>query len=470
MAPTGPVRTDEPGTVASAAVAYAGEHHGRSVAELSQLLRFPSVSAQPKHAADVRRCASWLADHLRAVGLGDAAVHDTPGHPLVVASWRKAPGKPTVLIYGHYDVQPPEPLQQWRTPPFEPSVRGDDLVARGASDDKGQLFAHVKAIEAWLRSSGRLPVNVVCVFEGAEETGSPHLAEVLRAHPLVQAADKAVVSDSAIPGPNRPGITSSLRGALSVEIDVRGPGRDLHSGTFGGAVHNPLQALCEIVAGLQDPSGRIAIPGFYEDVRDRRAERDLLSPVAPSDAELLALTGAPGGWGEPGYTMFERTTHRPALTVNGIVGGYHGPGVKAVIPAEASAKVNIRLVPDQEPTLVDRLLRRHLARVAPTTVRVSVRTMLAARPAVIDVHQPVDEAAAAAYRRAFGRPAVLRPSGGTVPVVSILQQELRLPTVLMGFGLLDDRIHAPNEKLHLPTFFKGIATSIWFLAHLGAIS
>ena len=462
----GPVSQDRGPDIRSA-LAYARTHRRRAVTELCHFLRYPSVSAQPKHAADLRRCAAWLAGHLRALGLDDTALHEGSTHPLVIGSWQGAPGKPTVLLYGHYDVQPVEPLQAWRSPPFEPQVRGENLVGRGASDDKGQLLAHVKAIEAYRRTAGRLPLNVVCVFDGAEEIGSPNLAQVLAAHPMVRAAEVAVVSDSAIPGPDRPAITSSLRGALSVELDVTGPDHDLHSGRFGGAVHDPLQALCEIVAGLHDPTGRVAVPGFYDRVRDRRRERVALARIAPPDSEVLKLAGAERGWGEPGYTLYERTTLRPALTVNGIVGGYQGPGVKAVIPSRASAKLNLRLVPDQDPLEVDRLLRRHVAEVAPATVTVGVRAMLAARPVVVDLAHPAVHAAAEAYRLAFGKAPLIWPSGGTIPIASVLQNELGVPTVLMGFGLLDDLIHAPNEKFHLPTFFRAIETSIRFLALLG---
>ena len=446
---------------------YSQANAWKFVAELQDFIRFPSISAQPRCAGDVKVCAQWLASHLRDSGLKQAKVIRTPRHPIVYADWLDAPGRPTVLLYGHYDVQPPDPLDEWQTPPFEPTIRGNDLYGRGASDDKGQMFVHVKALESYLRTNGRLPVNVKCLFEGEEEIGSPHLAAFLERHQDTLAADVAVLSDTRMLAPDRPVITESLRGALSVELEVRGPAHDLHSGNFGGAVHNPLQALCEIIARLHDRNGRVTIPGFYDRVRQWSAsERAYMAQVGPADATLLQDAHAARGWGERGYTLYERTTIRPALTVNGITGGYQGPGVKAVIPARALAKCNFRLVPDQDPDEIDRLLRQYVAQITPPTVRTVIRTYLRAKPAVVDRDHPAIRAAAIAYRRGFGATPVFLRSGGTIPVVHLLREILGIPTVLMGFALPDDRMHAPNEKFHLPNFFKGIATSIWFLAEL----
>ena len=448
------------------ALAYARDPSRRTafVRGLADFVRFPSVGGQPARAGDVRRCAAWLADHLRGVGLEHVRVVPTAGHPVVYADWLHAPGRPTVLVYGHYDVQPPEPLAAWTSPPFEPAVRGGYLYGRGAADDKGQLFAHVKAIEAYLRTAGRLPVNVRCVFEGEEETGSAHLGPLLRRHRRALAADVAVVSDMSIPGPDRPAVTYSLRGALSVELEVRGPAGDLHSGNYGGAVHNPLQALCEIVAGLHDRRGRIAVEGFYDRVRDwGPAERAFMARNGPGDAEVLANAAAPAAWGEPGFTAYERLTVRPALSVNGIVGGYQGPGAKAVIPSAATAKLNFRLVPDQNPREIEALLRRHVARLTPPTVRSRVTGAVYADPVTVDRGHPAMRAAAAAYRRGFGARPVLLRCGGSIPVVNVFQDALGVPAVLMGFALPGDRLHGPDERFHLPTFFNAIATSTWFL-------
>ena len=449
--------------------AYAQHHHTRFIRELCDFLRIPSISAQPRHAGDVRRCAEWLAAHLHTIGLDRVRVIETPRHPLVCAEWRRAPGRPTLLIYGHYDVQPVDPLNEWQSPPFEPAVRGDYLYGRGASDDKGQLFCHLKAIEAYLRTSGRLPVNVVCLFEGEEEIGSPNLAPFIRRHRRALAADAAAISDTSIPAPDRPAITYGLRGSLGLELELRGPRQDLHSGHFGGAIHNPAQALCDMLATLHDASGRVTIPGFYDRLRPiSPAERAALARAAPSDAQILRNAGVERGWGERAYTLYERATIRPALTINGITAGYQGPGGKGIIPARAAAKLSFRLVLDQDPREVARLFREHIARVTPPTVRAAVRVYSAARPALISREHPALRAAAVAYRRGFGAaPAFLR-SGGTIPVVNTLQEILGVPTALMGFGLPGDRIHAPNERFYLPNFDNGIATAIWLLHELGA--
>jgi len=456
--------------------AYARAHRARFLGELKQLVRFPSVSAQSKHAGDVRACAGWLAEHLKRIGMAGVRIVPTPRHPIVYAEWMGAPDRPTVLIYGHYDVQPPDPLKEWTTPPFEPTVRGSHLYGRGVCDDKGQLFAHVKALEACLKTSGRLPVNVKCLFEGEEEIGSPNLKPFLLKHAGKLAADAAVMSDTRILGPDQPALTYSLRGGLGMELEVAGAKQDLHSGTFGGAVHNPLHALCEIVAGLHDAEGRIAIPGFYDRVRlpDER-ERAYMATVGPADASILANAriladaGASRGWGEPGWSIYERTTIRPSLAVTGLTGGYQGEGSKAVIPARASAKLNFRLVPDQDPREIDLLVRRHLARVTPPTVRSKVTTQLGARPAVLDRRHPVMRAAARAYRRGFRASPVFLRSGGSIPVVNLFQERLGIPTALMGFALPDDRIHAPNERFHLPNFERGIATCLAFLEEMAAV-
>jgi acetylornithine deacetylase/succinyl-diaminopimelate desuccinylase-like protein len=456
-----------PSSAARNALTYARTQQRRFLAELQGFVRFPSVSAQPQHATNIKKCAAWLAEHLRQIGLQTVKLVPTPRHPLVYAEWRKAPSKPTLLIYGHYDVQPPDPLSEWQSPPFEPIVRGDNLYGRGASDDKGQLFAHVKALESYFRTADRLPVNVKCVFEGEEEIGSPNLSAFLSRNRRRLVADVAVVSDTRMPAPDRPAITYSLRGGLGLDLELRGPDHDLHSGGFGGAVHNPLQALCELVARLHDANGRVAIPGFYESVRPvDSAERAYLARVGPTREQLLRDAGVETGWGERDYSLYERTALRPALTINGLGGGYQGPGSKAVIPALAWAKLSFRLVPDQDPRRIDRLFRQHLARIVPPTARVAVRTRLMAKPALLDRDHPAMRAGAAAYQRGFGVAPVFLRSGGTIPIVNAFQEVLGIPTVLMGFALPDDRMHAPNEKFHLPNFFRGIATCVHFLAAL----
>ncbi len=448
------------------AIEYARSHRQRFVSELKEFVRFPSVSNQPQHARDVRRCASWLAAHLRRIGLEDVRIVSTGRHPIVYASWQRARGRPTLLIYGHYDVQPAEPLGEWRTPPFEPVVRENNLYGRGACDDKGQLFTHVKAMESYLKTEQRLPVNVKCIFEGEEELGgSPTLENFVSRNQSALRADAALMSDTRMLGPGRPALGYAQRGNIRFELEVRGPQHDLHSGNFGGAVHNPLQVLCEIIAGLHDSDGRVTIPGFNEKVREWSAEeREYMQNTGPKDAEILRDAGVPKAWGETGYSLYERVTIRPALTVNGITGGYQGAGIKTVIPARALAKISIRLVPDQNPREIEHLFRQHIARVAPSTVNVSIRTLAMSSPALVNRNHPALRAAAFAYKKGFEAMPVFVRSGGSVPAVSIFQKMLSIPTVLMGFALPDDRVHAPNEKFHLPNFFRGIDTSIWYLA------
>lgn len=449
------------------ALEYARARRRVSVSDLQELVRIPSVSAQPQHAADVRRCAVWLAAYLRRIGVPRVEVIATPRHPIVWAEWRGAPRRPTVLIYGHYDVQPVDPLAAWRSPPFAAAVRGGYLYGRGASDDKGQLFAHLKAMEAYLHSGG-LPVNVVVLLDGEEEIGSPHLLSFLRAHASRLRADVAVISDTRMLAADQPAITFALRGSLSLEVEVRGPARDLHSGAFGGAVHNPLQALAGLIAGLHDAQGRIAIPGFYAQVRKvSDAERRSMACAGPSDRSILLDAGVAAPWGEVGYSLYERTTIRPAFTVNGLTGGYQGEGGKSVIPARASAKLSVRLVPDQDPGEVEALVRRYIARWTPPGMRTVVRTQAGTPPVEIERGHPAMRAAALAYREGFDRLPRFVRSGGTIPVVDLLRHVLGISTVLMGFGLPDDRTHAPNERFLLANYARGIATSLHFLAQLG---
>lgn len=439
----------------------------RFLSELIDFVRFPSISAQPKHAEDVKKCAAWLASHLRQIGLGNVKIIPTPGHPIVYAEWQHAPGRPTVLVYGHYDVQPVDPLRDWHSPPFEPTVRGQELYGRGASDDKGQMFTHIKALEAYLRTTGKLPVNIKCLFEGEEEIGSPNLPAFIARNKEALAADVAVLSDMWILAPDRPAITYAMRGALSLELEVSGPRNDLHSGNFGGAIHNPLQVLCEIIAGLYGADGRLTIPGVYERVRQvSTEERAYMARVGIDDTQILRDAGITRGWGEHGFTHYERITIRPALTVTGIVGGYRGSGPKAVIPARSVAKLDFRLVPDQDPTEIERLFRQHIARTAPPTVRTTIHRHFLVKPVLINRRHTAISAARAAYHRGFGAQPVFLRMGGTIPVVSLFQQLLGVPVVLMGFALPDDRLHGPNEKFHLPNFHNGIATSIHFLAEI----
>jgi acetylornithine deacetylase/succinyl-diaminopimelate desuccinylase-like protein len=453
------------------ALALARASRATSVDMLREFIRFPTVSAQPKHAADIRRCVRWLAEQLERIGLENVAIERTARHPLVYCDWRHAPGRPTVLVYGHFDVQPAEPIAAWKTPPFEPSLRGKDLFGRGASDDKGQICCHLGAIEAQLRAEGRLPVNVRCIFEGEEEIGSPNLRPFLERHRNRLSSDVAVISDTRMLGPGRTAITYSLRGSTSMEIEFTALPRDVHSGSFGGALRNPVQALCEFIADLHDRSGRVRVPGFYDRVRLVSAgERQFMRQHGPGDREILKAAGATCSYGEPGYTMYERTTIRPALTFNGIAGGYQGQGGKGIIPASASIKLNFRLVPEQEPREVEQLLREHLRNAVPRGIGVNATATGSASPAVMSREHPAMRAAARAYHRGFGASPAFVRSGGTIPVVNLFREVLGISTVLLGFALPDDGMHGPNEKFHLPNLYQGIETCIHFLREVGSAS
>ncbi len=449
-------------------LAYARANRDRSLKELQEFLGIPSVSTQAQHKPDIERAATWLVDQLLAAGFPRAQVLPTPGHPMVLAEWLAAgPGAPTVLVYGHYDVQPPDPLEEWTTPPFEPTLVGDDLFARGASDDKGQLYIHIKAAEAFKETLGSPPVNIKCLFEGEEEIGSPNLEPFIRQHAGQLAADVAVVSDTHILGKDRPSIVYGLRGLAYVEVEVTGPDHDLHSGTYGGAVHNPLNALCSMIAKLQNQNGTITIPGFYDKVRPLSPEERAEQARVPFNREAwLQEAGVKSDWGEPDYTIVERTTARPTLDVNGIWGGYIEPGSKTVLPSKASAKISMRLVPDQEPAEICGLIRSYLTEIAPPTVQVQVRDLSGGEGAIVRRDSPAMQAAYRAYAESFGQEPVFVRLGGSIPVVATFQKVLGIETILMGFGLPDDRLHSPNEKFHLPNFYRGIETVLRFMEHL----
>ena len=449
-------------------IQYARTHQARFLDELKEFLTIPSISTQPEHQADMHHAATWLRDQLLAAGFTQATLMPTPGHPVVYAEWLAAgDGAPTVLIYGHYDVQPADPLDLWDTPPFEPTVVGDDLFARGASDDKGQAFIYVKVTEAFKNTVGSLPINVKCIFEGEEEMGSVHLDDFIREHRELLAADVVLISDSHILSKDMPAIVYALRGLAYLEVTVTGPDHDLHSGIYGGAVNNPLNALCRMIAQLQDAEGRIHIPGFYDKVRDLDAgERAELAKIPYDHQAWLEEAGVRTDWGEAAYTVIERTSARPTLDVNGIWGGYIEPGAKTVLPSRASAKISMRLVPDQEPHEVAALFTAYMQQIAPPSVTVEVRDLHGGDGAIVRRDSPAMQAAFAAYARAFGVEPIFMRDGGSIPVVATFQKVLGIDTVLMGFGLPDDRLHAPNEKFHIPNFYRGIETIIHLMTLL----
>lgn len=448
------------------ALAYAHEHRERFLSQYKELLRLPSVSTLPEHKRDILRAAEWVAAQLRALGLERVDIMPTAGHPVVYAESPGPPGRPVMLVYGHYDVQPADPIEEWQSPPFEPTVRGDYIYARGASDMKGQIFAQLKAVESLVRQ-GPLPFTIKYLIEGEEEIGSPHLGPFIDEHRDLLRCDFVLNCDAGILKPDLPAITYALRGLAYFEIEVRGPGKDLHSGLFGGSVPNPAMILCELIAGMHDADGRVTLPGFYDKVRALdKEERETLARLPYSDEEWLAMTGAKGLWGEKGYTTLERVGARPTLEVNGFLSGFTGEGSKTVLPAKAMAKVSMRLVADQDPGEVRDQLCAYLRERAPDCVAWEVRELTHGKGAIMDRKSPAMRAAVEALKTVFGKEPVFRREGGSVPVVSMFQEKLGVDSVMLGFALPDDGIHGPNEKQFLPNFFKGIDTYIHFMAGL----
>ncbi len=438
--------------------------------QLKEYLRIPSVSTEPEHRDDVERCSRFLEEHMRGAGL-EAERIESEGHPLVYGEWGGAAGKPTLLFYGHYDVQPVDPIELWRHPPFEPTVEGDCLLARGATDDKGQSFAHLKAVEATLKERGRLPVNVKFLVEGEEEVGGAAIEKFVRQDAGRRlACDAVVISDSTMFAPGQPSLLYGLKGLAYMEIKVTGPARDLHSGSFGGAVVNPANALGHILARLWDPvSGRVTIPGFYDAVRPLEDWERREFGQLPFDEEAYREDLGVGElFGEQGYTTLERVWARPTCDVNGIFGGYQGEGAKTVLPSWAGAKVSMRLVPDQDPENIARLFREHVEKVAPAGVGVEVSATHGAGPVLIDLAGPLAEAAMDAQEDVWGARPVRVREGGSIPIVGTFSEVLQVPVLLMGFGLSDDNLHSPNEKFNISHFYNGIRTVVRLMDRAGA--
>lgn len=450
------------------ALSFAGDRFDEAVAELEEFLRIPSISTDPAYAQEVRRAADWLADSLRRAGMQKVAVMDTPGHPVVYAEYIAGADRPTVLVYGHYDVQPPDPLELWESPPFEPVRRDGVLYARGASDDKGQTFMHVKAAEAYLQGSDGLPVNLKFIVEGEEESGSAHLRSFIEANRELLAADIVLISDTSLFDVGVPSITYGLRGLAYCEVTLTGPNRDLHSGVYGGAVENPINALCRLIAGLHDERHRITIPGFYDRVRDLTdEERETYRKLPFDDEAWKASVGVTELRREEGYATLEAISARPTLDVNGIWGGYTGEGAKTVLPAKASAKISMRLVPDQDPNEIADLLQRYFEANTPPTMQLTFRKLHGGQPVLVDTSSPAMQAAFDAMEGVFGKRPFFTREGGSIPVVADFKQVLGLDTVLMGFGLDSDAIHSPNEHFGLDRFRQGIEASIRFLQAFG---
>ncbi|PYR12770.1 MAG: dipeptidase [Acidobacteria bacterium] len=426
----------------------------RYLDELKALLAIPSISALPEHAADVKRCAEWCADEMRRIGLQNVRLIDTPGNPVVYGDWLGAAGAPTILFYGHYDVQPVDPIDLWESPPFDATIRDGEIYARGSADDKGQVFMHFKAVEAYMKQTGRLPVNIKFILEGEEEVGSAHLDDFVRAHRGELGADVVVISDSPMFARGVPSMCYGLRGLVYFQIDLRGSSTDLHSGSFGGAVANPAMVLSQMLAQMKDRGGRIRIPGFYDDV-----VRKAWASLPFNERKYKKDFGIPKVFGESGYTTLERTWARPTFEINGLLSGFTGEGAKTVLPAVAMAKVSMRLVPNQDPDKIAKLFEEYVHEVAPKTVEVKVTRMHGGKPWMASYDNPFIQAAGRAIEKGFGQKPVFTREGGSIPVVSTFQEELGLPSVLFGVGLPDENAHAPNEKLDVGNFHNGIIAS-----------
>jgi acetylornithine deacetylase/succinyl-diaminopimelate desuccinylase-like protein len=457
----------------------------QSLDRLKSFLKIPSVSTKPDHKPDMQRCAEFLANEFRACGL-TPTIHPTPGHPILVAKNHHQPNRPTVLLYGHYDVQPPEPLADWTTPPFEPTIRNDEnghpaIYARGAVDDKGQVWCHLEALRAWhhagstgvptpvgmAEAPGNLPVNLTVLIEGEEEIGSINLENFLRTHAADLKADIAVVSDTNQFARGLPAITYGLRGLVYTEVTLTGPSHDLHSGLYGGTLQNPANALCQLLASLHNPDGSVNIQDFYTDVRQLTPrEREIWSKLPFNDESHRNEMGVPHLFGEAGFTTLERKWARPTLDINGLTSGYQGPGAKTIIPAKASAKVSMRLVPDQDPKKIEAAFRRALESRVPKTVTLDIRVHSGAHPSLLPIDNPATQLAAKAVQTGFGVAPVFMREGGTVPVGTLFKTTLGIDTLFIGFGLSDDRVHSPNEKFDLDALHKGTRTAAALYAEL----
>ena len=453
----------------SSAVEFARQNHPRFLEELKALVRIPSISTLPEHQGDCRKAAEFLLAELRRIGMEHARLIETQGHPLVYADWLCAAGKPTVLIYGHYDVQPPDPLDEWLSPPFEPAERNGNIYARGAVDDKGQVWAQVKALESLMAANKAMPINVRVLFEGEEEVGGEGIADYVASKPADLKADFALVCDTELFAPGLPTLCVGLRGMIYTEVEVRGAKTDLHSGMYGGAAPNPFVALAQIVAGLKDENGRILIPGFYDDMIPPSSEELAAWKSLPFDEEEYRRNevGSKTLVGELGYSVLERTWARPTLDVHGMPGGFTGAGAKTVIPAKAQAKISMRLVPGMTPAKAFERYKSYVEKIAPAGVEVDVRLIHSGDACRVPVNNRYIQAATRALHEVWGRDTVFIRSGGSIPIVGDFDRHLGQPSVMMGFGLPDDNLHAPNEKFNLKNFELGIRSLILFLEEAG---
>jgi acetylornithine deacetylase/succinyl-diaminopimelate desuccinylase-like protein len=454
-----------------AVIEYLKQNESRAVAELSEYLRFPSVSAQPKHKPDLQACAEWVVKHCQNIGL-ESRLCPTEGNPVVIAktprSSSNGKARPHFLIYGHYDVQPPEPFELWKSPPFEPRIEGHSIFARGACDNKGQNLAHLKAIEAYLKTGTELPCDITFVIEGEEEVGSHSLASFLKANHDELRCDAVVISDTGMPTPKHPALTYALRGIVAFEIFLHGPNRDLHSGIFGGTVDNPAMALCQLLGKLRDKTGKVAIPGFYDDVESLSAyERKQFKRLPFKEGDYQKFLGVPKLFGERGYTPIEQRSARPTLEINGLTSGYQGEGSKTIVPAWARVKITSRLVPNQNPAKIVKLVRKHLTKLCPPTVRIEIKAGHGAEPYLVAPTSAQAQAALRALKSAFECEPVLMREGGSIPIVNDFKRILKADSLMLGLALPDDNPHSPNEKFDLGNFAKGQLMSAYLWQELG---
>ena len=441
------------------------------IEELKDFLRIPSISTLSENKKDVAGCAEFVSENLKKIGLNRVEIFKTEGHPIVYGEWLGAPGKPTILVYGHYDVQPVDPIELWNSPPFEPTIKNGKIFARGATDDKGQVFMHFKSVEAFFKNEGSLPVNIKYIIEGEEEIGSENLNVFLKNNTDLLKCDVVLISDSSLYGPGIPTLTYALRGLAYLEVEMIGPNRDLHSGSFGGSVANPINKMAQLISELQDKNGRITIPGFYDDViKLTKKEKENFKALKFSDKNFAKDLGVDQLEGEKGFTTLERLWARPTLDCNGIIGGFTGKGAKTVIPSKVTAKISMRLVPDQNPNKIAKLFERHLKKIAPKSVKIKVINLHGAYPSLTAVDNPANVAAAKAMSRAFGKETVFMREGGSIPIVTEFSKRLKSPVVLMGLGLNSENLHSPNEHFDLNHFELGIISSAYFMRELSDVN
>jgi acetylornithine deacetylase/succinyl-diaminopimelate desuccinylase-like protein len=445
-------------------ISYIESNEDRYIEELKEFLRIPSISTLPENTKDMHRCVDFIAEKLKQTGLNRVEIFQTEGHPLIYGEWLGAPGKPTVLIYGHYDVQPVDPIELWTSPPFEPTIKDGKIYARGATDDKGQMYMHIKSVEAYFKTVGSLPLNVKFLIEGEEEIGSSNLSIFLKNNTELLKCDAVLISDTALFDAGVPTITYGLRGLCYMEVEVTGPSHDLHSGTFGGGVPNPINVLTKMISQLIDKKGHITIDGFYDDVlKISKKERENFNTLKFSEKQFAKNVGLKHLTGEKGYSTLERIWARPTLDCNGIYGGYTGQGAKTVIPSKATAKISMRLVPYQDPKKIEKLFTKYVKKIAPKEVSVKITDLHGGYPVITPLDDPATIAGAKAMSRAFGKKTVFMREGGSIPIVVEFASKLNASPVLMGLGLNTENLHSPNEHFNLKHFQLGIASSAYFL-------